>query len=70
MTHRKFDKSVRVRFVLNGVPQETNLPCEERPEGLNNEELYDFTKESLEYALKLNRNEDTLSDIQVLGFND
>ena len=36
MTHRKFDKSVRVRFVLNGVPQETNLPCEERPEGLNN----------------------------------
>ena len=29
MTHRKFDKSVRVRFVLNGVPQETNLPCEE-----------------------------------------
>lgn len=70
MTQRRFDKSVRVRYVLNGVPQEANLPCKERPEGLNNEELYDFTKESLEYALKLNRNEDTLSDIQVLGFND
>ena len=70
MTHRKFDKSVRVRFVLNGVPQETNLPCEERPEGLNNEGLYNFVKEGLEYALKLNRYEDTLTDIQVLGFND
>ena len=70
MTHRKFDKSVRVRFVLNGVPQETNLPCEERPEGLNNEGLYTFVKEGLEYALKLNHNEDTLSDIQVLGSND
>ena len=70
MTHRKFDKSVRVRFVLNGVPQETNLPCVVRPEVLNNEGLYTFVKEGLEYALKLNHNEDTLSDIQVLGFND
>ena len=70
MTHRKFDKSVRVRFVLNGVPQETNLPCEERPEGLHYEELCDFAKDGLWSALKLNRNEDTLSDIQVLGFND
>ena len=70
MTQRRFDKSVKVRFVLNGVPQEANLPCDERPKGLNNEGLYNFVKEGLEYALKLNRNEDTLSDIQVLGFND
>ena len=70
MTHRRFDKSVRVRFVLNGVPQEANLPCDERPGGFNNEELYNFVKEGLEYALKLNRYEDTLTDIQVLGFND
>lgn len=60
MTQRRFDKSVRVRYVLNGVPQKANLPCDERPEGLNNEELYDFTKEGLEYALKLNRYEISL----------
>lgn len=70
MTQRRFDKSVRVRFVLNGVPQEANLPCDERPGGFNNEELYNFVKEGLEYALKLNRYEDTLTDIQILGFND
>lgn len=70
MTQRRFDKSVRVRFVLNGVPQEANLPCDERPEGLHYEELCDFAKDGLWSALKLNRNEDTLSDIQVLGFND
>lgn len=70
MTQRRFDKSVRVRFVLNGVPQEANLPCDVRPGGFNNEELYNFVKEGLEYALKLNRYEDTLTDIQVLGFND
>lgn len=70
MTQRRFDKSVRVRFVLNGVPQKANLSCNDRPEGLNNEELYDFAKDGLWSALKLNRNEDTLSDIQVLGFND
>lgn len=60
MTHRKFDKSIRVRYVLNGVPQKANLSCDERPKGLNNEELYDFTKEGLEYALKLNRYEISL----------
>lgn len=60
MTQRRFDKNVRVRYVLHGVPQKANLPCDERPEGLNNEELYDFTKEGLEYALKLNRYEISL----------
>ena len=70
MTQRRFDKSVRVRFVLNGVPQEANLPCDEKPKGLHYEEICDFAKDGLWSALKLNHNEDTLSDIQVLGFND
>ena len=47
MTQRRFDKSVRVRFVLNGVPQEANLPCDERPKGLHYEELCDFAKDGL-----------------------
>ena len=55
---------------LTELPLKANLSCDERPEGLNNEGLYTFVKEGLEYALKLNHNEDTLSDIQVLGFND
>lgn len=70
MTQRKFDKSVRVQYVLNGVPQEANLPCDERHKGLHYEELCDFAKDGLWSALKLNHNEDTLSDIQVLGYND
>ena len=70
MVFPKCDKSLRVRYVLNGVPQEMNLPCDERPKGLHYEELCDFVNDGLWSALKLNRNEDTLSDIQVLGFND
>lgn len=67
MVFPKCDKSLRVRYVLNGVPQEADLPCS-KPYGLHGK-LYDFAKDGLLSALKLNRNEDTLTDIQVLGFN-
>lgn len=32
MVHKNFSKSVRVRYVLNGVPQEKDLACDEIPE--------------------------------------
>lgn len=69
MVFPKCDKSLRVRYVLNGVPQEMNLACDEKPKGLCDGELRDFAKDGLWSALKLSHNEDTLTDIHVLGFN-
>lgn len=69
MVHKNFSKSVRVRYVLNGVPQEIDLACDEIPEGLHYEDSCYFLKENLWSILMLNRNEDILSDIQIIGFN-
>lgn len=69
MVHKNFSKSVRVRYVLNGVPQEIDLACDEIPEGLHYEDSCNFLKENLWSTLMLNRNEDILSDIQIIGFN-
>lgn len=35
MVHKNFSKSVRVRYVLNGVPQEIDLACDEIPKELH-----------------------------------
>lgn len=67
MVHKNFYKSVRVRYVLNGVPQEIDLACDEIPEGLHYEDLCNFLKENLWSTLMLNRNEDILSDIQIIS---
>lgn len=69
MVHKNFSKSVRVRYVLNGVPQEKDLACDEIPEGLHYEELCGFAKDELLSTLMLNRNEDILSDIQIISLN-
>ena len=67
MVHKNFSKSVRVRYVLNGVPQEIDLACDEMPEGLHYEDSCNFLKENLWSTLMLNRNEDILSDIQIIS---
>lgn len=69
MVHKKISKSVRVRYVLNGVPQEIDLACDEIPERLHYEELCNFAKDELLSTLMLNRNEDILSDIQIISLN-
>lgn len=67
MVHKKNYKSVRVRYVLNGVPQEIDLACDEIPKELHYEELCKFAKDELLPTLMLNRNEDILSDIQIIS---
>lgn len=69
MVHKKNYKSVRVRYVLNGVPQEIDLACDEIPKELHYEELCNFAKEELLSTLMLNHNEDILSDIQIISLN-
>lgn len=69
MVHKKFYKSVRVQYVLNGVPQEIDLACDEIPEELHYEEMCNFVKDDLWSTHMFNRNEDILSDIQIMGFN-
>lgn len=69
MVHKKFHKSVRVQYVLNGVPQETDIACDEIPEELHYEELCNFVKDELWSSHMFNHNEDILSDIQIMGFN-
>lgn len=47
MVHKKFHKSVRVQYVLNGVPQEIDIACDEISEKLHYEELCNFVKDDL-----------------------
>lgn len=71
MVFPKCDKSLRVRYVRKGVPEEADLACSELPEGIkkDGESLNIFTQKALRHALKLDHNDNKLTDIQILGFN-